>query len=74
MARLDQQVARRIHKTVSALATDPRPSGCKALTGHPGLLRVRVGDWRVVYTVKDDQVLVLVLRVGHRGTIYRDLH
>ena len=41
--------------------------------GHPGYLRVRVGDYRIVYTINDDKLLVLVLTVGHRGAIYRNL-
>ena len=41
--------------------------------GHPGYLRVRVGDYRIVYTIDDGKLLVLVLTLGHRGAIYRDL-
>ena len=45
----------------------------RALTGHPGYLRVRVGDYRIAYTVDDGRLLVLVLAVGHRRDVYRDL-
>jgi mRNA interferase RelE/StbE len=40
------------------------------LAGHPGLLRIRVGAYRVVYTVRDDVLLVLVLHLGHRRDVY----
>jgi mRNA-degrading endonuclease RelE of RelBE toxin-antitoxin system len=53
------------------LAEEPRPAGVKALQGLPGLLRLRVGAYRVLYQVHDDQLLVLVLTLGHRRDVYR---
>ena len=50
---------------------EPRPHGAKALRGEPGLLRVRVGDYRVIYTVEDNILLVLVVRIAHRREAYR---
>jgi len=41
------------------------------LKGGEGELRIRVGDWRVIYLVRDDELLVLVIKVGHRGDVYR---
>ena len=70
LSKLDRNVARRVHAAVLALADDPRPPGCRQLVGYPGLWRIRVGDYRVIYTIEDDVLLVLVLRVGHRGRIY----
>jgi mRNA interferase RelE/StbE len=43
------------------------------LTGRPGWYRVRVGDYRIVYTVRDDVLVLLVLAVGHRREVYRDI-
>jgi mRNA interferase RelE/StbE len=63
--KLDRQVARRIVAAIERLAHDPRPPGCKQLTGHPGY-RVRVGDYRVTYLVDDAATVVSVQRVGHR--------
>lgn len=51
------------------LAQDPRPPGARALQGRPGL-RVRVGDYRILYTVDDDVLLVVVVRLGHRRDVY----
>jgi len=51
------------------LAEDPRPPAARALRGRPGL-RVRVGDYRLVYTVVDDVLLVVVVTVGHRRDVY----
>ncbi len=56
---------------IESLARDPRPPGCKALVGEPGAYRIRAGDWRVVYTVDDDAILVVVVKLGHRREVYR---
>ena len=69
--RLPAQVVSRIRKAVDALAIDPRPRGCKKLTGKGDKYRLRVGDYRVVYSVEDDQLIVLVIDLGHRRDIYK---
>ena len=73
MAKLDKTVARRMVRAVDELAFDPRPNSARPLTGHPDLWRVRVGDYRVVYTIKDAALIVLALRVAHRSQVYRNL-
>lgn len=69
--KLDMQTARRLLEAIGALAKEPRPSGCIQLKGGDGELRIRVGDYRVVYDVQDEELVVLVLRVGHRREVYR---
>jgi mRNA interferase RelE/StbE len=72
LRKLDKQVARRVVRAVTALALDPRPPGVRALVGEPqGTMRLRVGDYRVVYRIDDGQVQILVVRVAHRGAVYR---
>ncbi len=71
LGKLDGQVRARILRSITALADDPRPSGVKALTGEAGLWRIRVGDYRVVYEIEDDELVVLVVRVAHRSTVYQ---
>jgi mRNA interferase RelE/StbE len=71
--KLDRPVQARIVAALALLREDPRPATVKALAGHPGYLRVRVGDYRIVYTVNEGKLLVLVLTLGHRGAIYRGL-
>jgi mRNA interferase RelE/StbE len=70
LARLDRSVLVRVDKAIQALATSPRPPGAKALQGGEGLTRIRVGDWRVIYRIVDQRLLVTVIRVGHRGEVY----
>ena len=69
LGKLDPHVRRRVHGAIALLAQDPRPPGARALQGRPGL-RVRVGDYRIVYTVEDDVLLVVVVRLGHRRDVY----
>ncbi len=60
----------RISAKIAGLALNPRPSGCKKLTGVDGY-RIRVGDYRIIYTIDDKIVLVTVVGVGHRREVYR---
>jgi mRNA interferase RelE/StbE len=53
------------------LADDPHPANSRKLEGYHDLYRLRVGDWRIIYQVDKDQLLILVLEVGSRGEIYR---
>lgn len=74
LRKLDKQTGRKIALAVTALGIDPRPPGCRALTGRPaGVMRIRIGDHRVVYQVEDTKVLVTVVRVAHRREVYRNL-
>lgn len=70
LGRLDRPVARRIQGAIALLAEDPRPPNARALQGRPGL-RIRVGDYRIIYTVEDEILLVVVVALGHRGNVYR---
>ena len=69
LRKLDPAVSRRIQGVIALLAEDPRPPGARALQGRPGL-RVRVGDYRIIYTVQADVLLIVVVRLGHRRDIY----
>ena len=69
--KLDRSAARRLLGAIEALAADPRPPGCIQLKGGGGEFRIRVGDYRVVYDIQNDELVVLVLRVGHRREVYR---
>jgi mRNA interferase RelE/StbE len=61
----------RIRRAIDALGENPRPAGVKKLSGRSDEYRIRVGDYRVVYTIRDDILLVLVVRVAHRREVYR---
>jgi mRNA interferase RelE/StbE len=55
---------------IERLADDPRPPGCRKLRGYKDLWRVRVGDYRVVYIIEDDNKIVAVTRIAHRREAY----
>jgi mRNA interferase RelE/StbE len=67
---LPDNVLARIVIKLESLAGDPRPSGCKKLTGYKDQWRIRVGDWRIVYIVDDATKLVSVTRIAHRREVY----
>ncbi|HEY3607413.1 MAG TPA: type II toxin-antitoxin system RelE/ParE family toxin [Pseudonocardiaceae bacterium] len=71
LLNLDKPVRRRVQRAIDDLADCPRPQGVTALAGAPGTLRIRVGDYRVIYTVRDKQLLILVIDVDHRSRVYR---
>lgn len=68
---LDAPVRTRIRARIDSLAYDPRPHGVKALQGDPGTLRLRVGDYRVLYRIENARLIVLVIAVAHRREVYR---
>jgi mRNA interferase RelE/StbE len=73
LAKLDKPVRRRVQVAIDGLGECARPSGVIALQGLRGAYRLRVGNYRVVYSIDDNRLVVLVVDLGHRGEIYRDL-
>ena len=72
LKRLNGDVLERIRRTIRGLASEPRPVGVKKMTGYDNLYRVRVGDWRIIYTIEEARLIVLVLEISTRGSAYRD--
>jgi len=71
LARLDPSLQRRIARVVDRLAVEPRGHGCVKLRGAEDVWRIRVGDYRVLYQIADERLLILVVAVGHRAAVYR---
>jgi len=67
----DPQVRRRVQAAIELLADDPRPPTATRLLGGAGEWRVRTGDYRIIYEIEENRLLVLVLNVGHRREIYQ---
>ena len=72
IAGLERADQLRVRAAIDLLADEPRPPGCIKLTGEASAYRVRVGDYRIVYDVIDDRLVIQVVRVGHRRDIYRN--
>lgn len=64
---LEQQ---RISPKIDALAIEPRTVGAVKLVGSDDLYRIRVGDYRIIYNIQDDLLLILVVKIGHRRDVY----
>jgi mRNA interferase RelE/StbE len=68
--KLDPPGRRRVQAAIDLLAEDPRPPGARQLVGGAGEWRVRTGDFRIIYDIRDRELLVLVVKVGHRRDVY----
>ena len=69
LRRIDPQDRPRIRGAIALLGEDPRPPGARALQGRDGL-RIRVGTYRIIYTVQDDVLVVVVVALGRRRDVY----
>jgi mRNA interferase RelE/StbE len=69
LRRIDPQDRHRVQGAIAMLGEDPRPPGARALRGRDGY-RVRVGDYRIIYTIRNDVLVVVVVTVGHRRDVY----
>lgn len=72
LAGLPKSLQTRIVDRIDGLENEPRPPGVTNVVGAPNTYRIRVGDYRIVYEIKDAILVVLVIRVGHRRDVYRD--
>lgn len=70
LARLPIETYERLRNAIRSLAEEPRPLGCRKLSGRQGW-RIRVGDFRVIFEIEDAVKTVTVLHVGHRRDVYR---
>ncbi len=70
LEKLPSAIVKRIFGKIEALAVEPRPSGCKKLKGTHDLWRLRVGDYRVIYSIFDDEVRIDIISIRHRRQAY----
>lgn len=69
LRKLDPAIQGRVQGAIALLGSDPRPPGARKRQGRDGF-RVRVGDYRIVYTIHDDVLVVVVVTLGHRREVY----
>jgi mRNA interferase RelE/StbE len=68
---IDSNFVQRILRKIESLASNPRPSGCEKLKGQENLWRVRVGDYRIIYSIYDSGHLIDIVLIRHRKDAYR---
>ncbi len=69
--QLPDDVQSRLRAKIESLASCPRPHGSRKLIGYQDVYRIRAGRYRVIYSVDDEKVIVLILKLGHRRGVYR---
>ncbi|MEH1931118.1 type II toxin-antitoxin system RelE family toxin [Nostoc sp.] len=72
LKKLLPELQERIQLKIDDLATEPRPNGVKKLKGKENAYRIRVGEYRVIYDILDDILVVNVVELGHRSKVYKD--
>lgn len=70
LEQLPRNVQKKVGARIEALADEPVPHNAKKMHGHNTLYRIRFSEWRIVYQLKDDRLVVVVVRVGHRRSVY----
>jgi mRNA interferase RelE/StbE len=71
LARLPHADRVRVARKIGELASVPRPVGCRPLRGQQDVYRIRVGVYRVIYSIEQRRIVVVVLKIGHRRDVYR---
>ena len=71
LRRLPRTDQLRVVRTMLALVDDPFPRGARKLSGHDDVFRVRAGRYRILYSVSERKLVIVVLKVGHRRDVYR---
>jgi len=71
LKKLDRNVIPKIITAVESLASEPHPAGHKKLQGSEHTYRIRTGDYRIVYSIEDQILLIEIIKVGHRKDIYK---
>jgi mRNA interferase RelE/StbE len=70
LEKLPRKDLQKIVKKIQLLSIDPRPVGCEKLSGEEKF-RIRQGNYRIIYSIEDDRLIVFVVKIGHRRDIYR---
>jgi mRNA interferase RelE/StbE len=73
LAELQKPDQRRVLAAIEKLSTNPRPPGCTKLSGFREVWRIRTGNFRTVYRIEDQVLVVEIIRIAHRRDVYRDL-
>ena len=70
LKRLERSTKNRVVTSISNLAEEPRPAGCRKIQSEEGVWRIRVGDWRVAYIIDVSKQEIMIIRIAHRREFY----
>ena len=70
LKKIPQKYLKKVVDKIYSLASDPRPPGCEKLTNEE-VYRIRYGIYRILYTIEDDKLIIIVIKVGHRKDVYK---
>jgi mRNA interferase RelE/StbE len=73
LRKLSESIRKQLVKKIRELSKTPRPSGSTKLRGSTDLYRIRHTDYRIIYQIKGSELIILIIKVGHRKEVYRDL-
>lgn len=71
LRKLAAQDRRRIARAMVSLGVDPHPPGSRKLSGYDDVFRIRVGVFRIIYSINGRKLIVIILKIGHRKDVYR---
>ncbi len=71
LKRIPKKDISRVTVVIEKLAIDPRPQGCRKLSGEVDIYRIRVGVYRIIYEIENQLLRILILKIGHRKDVYR---
>jgi mRNA interferase RelE/StbE len=71
LRKLPTEDRRRVARSMLALGEEPYPPGSRKLTGYDDVFRIRVGVYRIIYSVSGQKLMIIILKIGHRKDIYR---
>ena len=71
LLKIPRVYSENIVKHLVELINNPRPNGCKKLSGYEDIYRIRVGMYRIVYRIEDDILYIEVIKIGHRKDVYQ---
>ena len=71
LTKLPKDKLRKVISAIKVLAVNPRPAGCRKLSGQINVYRIRVGKFRIIYEVVEKKITIIVLKIGHRKDVYR---
>ncbi len=71
LKKLDKKIIPRIINAVELLSESPIPNKCKKLIGSEHIYRIRIGDYRIIYSIENNLLLIEIIRIGHRKDIYK---